>query len=300
MNARSWRLLLATSAVSGAAVALLAGASLMRAETPDRLPPLHQVHAENEVACETCHASAAEAHSASEMPRPDHEVCAGCHDVEDATACAMCHANPDAPTAHAWVVPPARLFSHATHADGGIACETCHGSTAQGEPSLPAKAICRDCHETASGMSDCAVCHAASEPLLPISHVPDWISLHGLSAHADQATCENCHTATECQDCHAGDNVRPRSHGLDFTFAHALTARASDTDCASCHTERSFCADCHRSENVLPQDHSRGDWVVPSRGGGRHAVEAQFELENCMACHDEGLSEPICADCHGK
>ena len=69
-------------------------------------------------------------------------------------------------------------------------------------------------------------------------------------------------------------------------------------DCASCHEERAFCVSCHAAERVMPHDHSRADWVLP--GGGEHAVEGKFDLEGCVACHDDAGGSPVCADCHGR
>ena len=179
-----------------------------------------------------------------------------------------------------------------------MTCEKCHGETARSEPHLPEKALCRSCHETASDGADCAVCHAAAEPLRPASHAPGWTSFHGLDARVGAARCEDCHTQKECQDCHAGDNVRPRVHPLSYVFGHALDARAGELACATCHEDREFCASCHATERVLPREHSRADWADPVTGG-RHAEEGRFDIEGCMGCHDAGEEAPVCADCHG-
>jgi hypothetical protein len=125
--------------------------------------------------------------------------------------------------------------------------------------------------------------------------------MHATSARLDQATCETCHTQKDCQDCHSGDNVRPRTHRLNFEFDHALDARSNELECQSCHEDQTFCSSCHASEQVLPQNHSSSDWVLDAGlGGGRHAVEGRFDLESCIACHDDGAGSPVCADCHGN
>jgi hypothetical protein len=160
------------------------------------------------------------------------------------------------------------------------------------------KAECRGCHQTAAGLTDCGFCHGPGESRRPASHVPGYLAFHGADAHADQASCENCHAQSDCQDCHSGDNVRPRSHGVHFAFDHALEARGHESDCAVCHQEPEFCASCHLAERVFPRSHSRGDWLLFTPEGGRHAEEARLNLETCVACH--GSDEPVCADCHGR
>ena len=108
-------------------------------------------------------------------------------------------------------------------------CAACHGATDAAEPQLPTMALCRTCHATASGGADCALCHAASETLRPASHTTDWSAFHPTPARLDQASCGDCHTQQDCQDCHAGDNVRPRVHPLNYGFNHALDARSGET-----------------------------------------------------------------------
>jgi cytochrome c551/c552 len=51
---------------------------------------------------------------------------------------------------------------------------------------------------------------------------------------------------------------------------------------------------------VVPQSHSLGDWVNFSAGGGRHAEEALFNMESCVACHDAGTDDPSCTRCHER
>jgi hypothetical protein len=92
--------------------------------------------------------------------------------------------------------------------------------------------------------------------------------------------------------------VRPRSHGLGYVFGHAVDARGNEMVCVTCHEEPAFCSSCHVTEGVLPKDHSRADWIDAE--GGRHAEEALFDIESCIACHGEASGSPVCADCHGR
>jgi hypothetical protein len=267
-------------------------------EKPDRIRAAHPVHAAQGVTCEKCH-PAGTSQAGTDNLLPEMDTCGECHDLADETKCGQCHANPTAPAAAPRVTTIVQKFSHAKHVAQGTDCAACHGATAKDEPQLPEKAICRRCHETASGRADCAFCHAESEPRRPATHTEQWLALHATEARVAENRCLVCHTQTDCQECHAGDNVRPRVHALDFAYNHALEARGSETTCSACHEDAQFCQACHLANFVMPENHSRGDWVA-GQLGGRHAEEAGFDLESCVACHDDGKASPVCARCHGR
>lgn len=272
--------------------------TLVLGAKPDRIKSAHPVHAANEVGCETCHAAAAST-SGTDNLLPPMETCGGCHDIESDDNCKQCHTNTDEPAVAPRRTSTAQKFPHKTHLDRGLECAECHGNTAEAEPHIPSMTLCRSCHETASDLADCAVCHAASEPLVPVSHTNNWRSYHATVAHAEQGDCASCHTQKDCQDCHNGDNVRPRVHRLNFLFNHGVEARGKEMDCATCHEDAGFCQSCHQERRVMPRDHSRADWVE-REGGGRHAEEGRFDLETCVGCHDTGNQAPVCAQCHGR
>jgi hypothetical protein len=275
-------------------------AFLEEAETAevDSIRPVHAIHAEAELECGDCHADAETSTSGIDLLLPTMDTCADCHDIEDDTECGVCHTHPDDPLSFADRLGLVQKFSHAAHVNNDMTCTECHGGHDGKEPFMAAKATCRECHTTASDFMDCGQCHVASEPRVPLDHRADWISTHGMEAGWHEVSCMNCHTQVDCQDCHSGDNVRPRAHDLNFAFDHALVARSNELDCASCHVDSQFCSDCHSSLQILPRDHSRGDWVSGG-DGGRHAMEGRLGLESCVACHDEGATAPICANCHG-
>jgi hypothetical protein len=264
----------------------------------DRIRAAHAVHAENDVACEKCH-PAATSTAGTDNLLPPMETCAECHDVTDETTCGQCHANPQAPAAAPRVTTLAQKFSHAKHLGPSADCGVCHGPGGKYEPALPEKSICRRCHETAPGLADCGVCHATDETRRPATHTMQWLSLHASEARVDEGRCMVCHTQTDCQECHAGDNVRPRVHPLNYEYNHALEARSSELTCSACHEDPQFCQACHLENYVMPENHSRADWTAGSLGG-RHAEEAEFDLESCVACHDGGQAAPVCARCHGR
>jgi hypothetical protein len=286
----------------GAALSLLWFATGLRAkEEVDPIRFDHALHAENDVECDVCHEGAASSTSGKDVLLPAMDVCADCHDVEDESACTTCHTNeeyegyPKRPLAVA-------NFSHKAHIDQGMECGTCHpveeGSGESAQPALPTMTQCRTCHETASRQTDCANCHGPEETLKPADHGPQFVNLHGISASFNEVSCADCHTQTDCQDCHNGNNVRPRTHPLNYMFNHALDARSKEVECATCHMDYTFCADCHTAQRIMPQNHSQAGWVSFSGGGGQHAIEGKFDMEQCMACHD--TSTPVCAGCHGN
>jgi hypothetical protein len=279
-------------------IGMIAAVDMLRADQIDGIQFSHPVHAEQDLDCSTCHEGIETSQSALDGFLPAKDTCESCHDVEDTDECGVCHTNPEDPTGYGPRPVVAAHFSHQAHVDGGMACETCHGPSALGEPHLPAKSQCRTCHETASYLTDCRYCHGEMEPLIPFTHVKQWYWLHGVDARISEESCANCHTQIDCQDCHTGNNVRPRSHTLNYAFNHALDARGREMQCATCHQEPGFCQACHIAEGVLPTDHSQAGWI--GAGGGQHAIEARFDIESCVACHDQGADDPNCARCHGR
>lgn len=258
----------------------------------------HDLHFEEGVECATCHDGVAEATSIARRFRPEMDVCADCHEVDDDEQCTMCHTSPDDAGDYPVPVFGAQIFPHAPHSAAGLECATCHGDPASEHPSMPGKPECRACHATQDFFADCALCHADPARPLPADHRAGWRFDHGPIARTEPAACYQCHTETGCQECHAGDNVRPRSHGLNFVFGHAIEARGNELECATCHQDPQYCSSCHVAERVMPRSHSRADWTS-STDGGRHALDAVFEMEQCIACHDAGSSAPTCARCHG-
>jgi hypothetical protein len=273
--------------------------SIVSGGDADRLPPIHAIHLEEDLDCETCHEAAATSITGADNLLPNKAICADCHDVDDKTACTDCHSNHETARLLEPIVDRAGNFPHATHLEAEMVCRDCHFSNGRTEAAVPEMTLCRECHTTVSGLQGCATCHGPGEDLVPDTHMAGWSWFHGEQARLDEASCASCHTQTDCQDCHSGDNVRPRSHRLNYAYDHALDARGNEFDCAACHGEPVFCRSCHVENHVMPGDHSRGDWLIPQTGG-RHADEGRFDLESCIACHDTDAQTPFCAECHGE
>ncbi len=254
----------------------------------------HDVHAEAEVDCRTCHEAAWTSTGGTDPLLPAMDDCSQCHDVDE--DCGLCHRAVEEPSGYAPRDAKADRFPHARHLEQGMSCGRCHGPASAPE-AHPAMADCRSCHATAPGLQDCGVCHTQGAALVPESHERGWRWFHGVEAGLDAQSCASCHTQTDCQDCHTGDDVRPRVHRLNFDFDHSVEARAQEVECSTCHEQATFCAACHASRGVRPLDHDQSGWV--GSDGGRHAIEAAYGMEGCVACHDAGEADPVCADCHG-
>ncbi len=271
------------------------------AQNESNLHPVHEIHIDAEIECETCHEGAWSAENLLGI-LPDHVTCENCHEVDDTDECGLCHVGGDAPSGRARKtlgygdrVPRVPNFIHAKHVgEEDEPCAACHQLQDSGYMSQPAHAECRSCHATASGFQDCTMCHGPGDPPRPDSHTSQYRAMHALDASWDQEQCQSCHTQTDCQDCHNGDNVWPRVHELNYAYSHALDARSFEFLCTTCHADPEYCVSCHVAERVYPQNHSRADWIP-----GQHGIEASYNIETCIACHDQGQNDPICANCHG-
>ncbi len=260
----------------------------------------HSIHVEdNGIECEVCHEGVAASRNASEDLRPGMDLCGDCHDVETEDQCSLCHLGPGDPQSYAAQRSKVEVFDHQTHLGRGLDCASCHEARGAEAVRRAAMGDCRSCHATQASLEDCDLCHTADPTsLAPRSHGPGWTHWHGLESRASSAECESCHTQSDCQQCHSGDNIRPRVHPTGFEYRHALDAQISSLDCESCHVDREFCSSCHADRGVLPENHSFGDWAMATGDGGRHSLEAQMDLESCLLCHEDG-GRPVCARCHG-
>jgi Cytochrome c7 and related cytochrome c len=259
----------------------------------------HSTHVEdNGIDCDACHETALTSAVTADDLRPTMDTCGECHDVEADDECSLCHRGGGDPESYVDTDRAVDFFGHRDHLGRGLECSQCHEDLGARAVRPATMEDCRSCHATQSALNDCVVCHSEGATFSPDSHGPGWESWHGVEARAGNADCESCHAQSDCQQCHTGDNVSPRVHPTGFEYRHALDAQISAIECESCHNDRAFCSSCHASQRVLPENHSFGDWANFSGDGGQHAVEARFDLESCLACHEDG-SKPICARCHG-
>jgi len=266
----------------------------------------HKSHAEMEFECITCHGSVEESESGTDNNLPEMDICMACHDGETASEeCEYCHKDPDNAQTYPRVDIYHKMFAHKNHLVRDMTCSVCHYGVAEVDIAtvahLPTMRVCLACHQSDFTPRACEKCHEDFKQLKPEDHGYTWLSMHREKAKIDEQGCADCHTPDYCQSCHQAENLEGRTHDLNYMYNHSLDARGKQFDCASCHETRSFCSDCHREHMVMPISHSRVNWSNTIPGdGGRHKVEARQDLESCVACHDAGGSDPICADCHVK
>ena len=270
----------------------------------------HQLHVvENEIDCATCHQAVETSTTGKDNLFPTMETCSDCHDIESEENCQMCHTEVENPREVFRIEQYSPLFSHQKHLAAGLECSSCHAGIEKKSDTqryiLPTQTQCMDCHQTKNVSNQCQTCHLPGERLKPVNHTPNFLHTHGDLARATKQTvqpqkdCQTCHQNNFCQKCHEGDNLDRMSHPLNYQFTHALDALGKERECAACHTERAFCIDCHRDNLVMPHNHTAG-WTNQIPGdGGRHRLEAQRDLESCMACHEQN-AEQICQTCHTK
>ncbi|MCI0341463.1 MAG: cytochrome c3 family protein [Planctomycetales bacterium] len=310
---RRSRAVVGLALLAAAGCAVVAGLGLW---TP---PPgfSHRVHAAEGLECDSCHAGAAER---VEAGWPTLRQCLLCHEETDAEKpperrAAAFFADGKAISARLADVPDEVRFSHARHAEAGLACAECHGDVAAGDRVTGAvrvgKAACMDCHAERGAPNDCATCHATWRPeTAPASHRKNWRRAHGATvrerSEASADRCELCHAESACDECHRAEP--PSSHGPHFRErAHGILASMDREACATCH-ETSSCNRCH--QETSPRSHRAG-WGSPKN---THCIECHFGMEQgCGTCHSgtpsHALAAPLpagthtpamnCRQCHG-
>ncbi len=156
---------------------------------------------------------------------------------------------------------------------------------------------CADCHL----QSFCLDCHkgGAIEPdlqrgisrrgeYMPRSHRADFISTHSIKAADDPQSCNRCHQAKFCQDCHNKTVNKGRlsikSHRpagttqiYDWSFDHAAEARRNLQSCESCHADADVCVRCHFTGGANPHPKNWRSISSKYRDGSKGRT--------CRKCH---------------
>lgn len=293
---------------------MLAAVALPKIETETTLIFTHELHSDMGIECESCHQEVAGSTSGTDNLMPPMDACAECHDVEDTDGCSMCHSDMENLDVVQRVIDYSPKFNHQVHVEQNLACDHCHIGVATsdsaavthlpGMEGCPGMDMCMDCHDGLQAPKECSTCHVENRDLRPIDHASTlWTQQHGDDAKMDDAqSCMMCHERNSCMECHEGDNIffGSRAHPPGYEFKHPMDVRSGRVECASCHESRNFCAECHMEENVYPRSHQRTSWANRVIGG-RHAVEARINIEQCTSCHgEETEADPVCAACHGN
>lgn len=208
--------------------------------------------------CTTCHYAIPQANSIRALTLPRMVDCVACHGSARTVKadllmsnCKTCHIDnisttAAVPTSHTVNVKPDfhtenfRLHHEREATAPGAKCFVCHQNV---QASLTARNQCDACHQV----------------MLPVNHTARWKDdLHGKYAAMDRTTCNTCHVAAYCSDCH---NELPRSHNPLAYFkagGHAVPAQLDLRSCLTCHTYQNTCSECHqnkiaRGENKRPE-----------------------------------------------
>ncbi|MEQ9503724.1 MAG: cytochrome c3 family protein [Deltaproteobacteria bacterium] len=307
------------------------------------------------LSCTFCHENIEESAKSSDEDIPGHGTCDTCHDEwigdEDEPApiekCGLCHTDLDArkgtvtsSVAKRMIVPkPNIIFPHSAHTEAEVACVECHDrvptKTVATRDDYPTMDRCIACHEDRGVSTACTTCHLqtvsgriqtkySSGELKPnryhlaAIHEGDFLRTHAVPAQRDQKYCDNCHTKSECLECHDGIGRDVRYHPGDWISTHYLRARKDDMRCQSCHRFQTFCLNCHIRSGVAsvttpdnvaqrrtirgngtiaPGPHPMGpEWtgVAGNLGQNFHGFHAQRNIRACVSCHQE----QYCLQCH--
>jgi predicted CXXCH cytochrome family protein len=283
----------------------------------------HRGHVLKGVGCLECHQGVGSAGDRGALHFPSADDCRRCHEKpHDERTCELCHGESHV-RGGAELARRHLRFEHSAHMTAAKGdCVRCHVEVGVDRPEAlrPKMATCFGCHqhEDQWRTRDCDGCHVelAAEGTLPSSHLVhegDFVREHGVRAASARDLCASCHSERQCAGCHgvgvvpalparlAFDKVALTGlHRAGFRARHALEARTNPGLCTTCHSERS-CIDCHTASNVAPATASRSPhppgWLVTSRGGGAHGVQARLDPMSCASCHG-GAGEQLCVDCH--
>ncbi|MBF0280186.1 MAG: cytochrome c3 family protein [SAR324 cluster bacterium] len=185
----------------------------------------HEVHAEQDISCTTCHEDIDEDESLI-LPRkiylPTAQQCRNCHVAENiVTDCQSCHEEINTDKAPE------------NHQQGW---DRFHGLTAVMSKGGAHQEDCLTCHL----QSDCASCHLTEAPR---DHTAFWkLRGHGMIVSAERERCSTCHIQESfCSSCH--NETAPANHVGNWRVRH----------CTTCHLDSGFtpennsCAVCHRT-----------------------------------------------------
>jgi len=189
-------------------------------------------------------------------------------------------------------------FTHQTHLDNGLDCETCHtavtNSSSLSDKLTPTMEDCAECHDVEDD-ENCELCHFEDvyEPL-PVkqssitfnhqSHIEEQ-SMECISCHKGldkvdygfesptllptMGDCYQCHNNTtlavnECEQCHlsTADLVPSNHKQVNFNKDHKFMSMEADADCAMCH-DNNFCESCHIGTTMIDETNSADNFFTP-------------------------------------
>lgn len=296
-------------------------------EPPVRFP--HAVHLADQqcqtkgpeacLSCGSCHQSSSS--NTREMSLPKPELCSSCHKDSGVAISSQKSAQTQ------FDFSSTIRFSHQRHLAMPELlgqCVPCHAGVAYatgGASPFPPMEKCFECHEHKSQWDSgrCAPCHDRKdiERVLPVTflqHDSAFLRKHGALARSQEKVCAQCHTQSDCDDCHdltqrlrverrlPEELERNFVHRGDPLASHSIEARAGSASCMRCHDTAS-CDDCHLERGVsanrrLAESPHPPGWMGSFAGGSNfHGNAARRDIVSCAACHDQGPATN-CIECH--
>lgn len=136
------------------------------------LPYSHKTHLALGLQCQFCHTNPAQGPGQGRMMTfPATSTCMSCHNTiaKDKPAimklAQFAKSGEPVPWVRVYTVLPGVQWSHATHLQAGMKCQTCHGNVAQMSTmttatSVTSMATCINCHQINNAKTACITCHA--------------------------------------------------------------------------------------------------------------------------------------------
>ncbi|BDV41923.1 cytochrome c [Geotalea uraniireducens] len=209
----------------------------------------------------------------------------------------------------------AEKMSHKEYATTAISdCNSCHksegvapnheGDWVRGHRVLASKAgsNCSQCHD----QSFCLDCHSGGgidrdlstrnyhNDYVPKSHRSNFLSLHPVKALDNPQSCNRCHDASYCSECHSRfpkGSLRIKSHLMlgpnhqkyaPALFEHATEARRNLQSCQACHPDGDVCVQCHSAKLGGTNPHPRNWGSISDNYRDRAGSKV------CTKCHLPG------------
>jgi Cytochrome c7 and related cytochrome c/Cytochrome c3 len=132
------------------------------------LPFSHKTHVSMGLECQTCHTNPA---PGNQMTFPGTSTCMSCHATIATDRSAIkklteyANSNQSISWVRVYTVLPGVTWTHRTHLQAGVQCQTCHGAVGDlpvmaQMTAVTGMASCVSCHEAQRASTACTTCHA--------------------------------------------------------------------------------------------------------------------------------------------
>lgn len=131
------------------------------------IPFSHKTHTAISLGCKFCHANP---DPGNDMTFPDTQRCMACHQTIDRdqpsiqSLAKFAQSKKPVPWVRVYAVPAWVFWSHRTHLDAGVKCESCHGHVGQMDVVARVTKVntmdgCVSCHQEKNATTGCRSCH---------------------------------------------------------------------------------------------------------------------------------------------